>query len=140
VLPAANANATFFDARISGKLKGAMPPTTPNGRRITIAAGHPEFKGRYVAGLEETRRFGKRPDLLLFPSDAAIEADVSERSQAQTDSLVKEAVAAIEVRSSKYDALTYISVRKQQRASGKSTGRETPSFTVKVEDLVIVYR
>src|SRR5450759_3556916 len=31
-------------------------------------------------------------------------------------------------------------VRKQQRAAGKTTARETPSFTVKVEDLVIVYR
>ena len=36
VLPAANASATFFVARIRGKLKGAMPATTPNGRRIAI--------------------------------------------------------------------------------------------------------
>lgn len=105
-----------------------------------IAAGHPEFKARYLAGQEETRRFGKRPDLLLYPADAAIAADVSERSHADSESLVKQAVAAVEVRSSKFDALTYIAVRKLQRASGKTTGRETPSFTVKVEDLVIVYR
>ena len=31
-------------------------------------------------------------------------------------------------------------VRQQQRAAGKTTARETPSFTVKVEDLLIVYR
>ena len=31
-------------------------------------------------------------------------------------------------------------VRQQQRAAGKTTARATPSFTVKVEDLVIVYR
>ena len=105
-----------------------------------IAAGHPEFKTRYLAGLEETRRFGKRPDLLLFLVGTAVDADVSERSHADTDSLVKNAVAAVEVRSSKFDALTYIAVRKRQRDSGKKTGRETPSFTVKVEDLVIVYR
>ncbi len=105
-----------------------------------IAAGHPEFKARYLAGLEETRRFGKRPDLLLFPASSAVDADVSERSHADTESLVKQAVAAAEVRSSKFEALTYIAVRKRQRDSGKSTGRETPSFTVKVEDLVIVYR
>jgi len=105
-----------------------------------IAAGHPEFKTRYLAGLEETRRFGKRPDLLLFLVGTAVDADVSERSHADTDSLVKNAVAAVEVRSSKFDALTYIAVRKRQRHSGKRTGRETPSFTVKVEDLVIVYR
>jgi hypothetical protein len=53
---------------------------------------------------------------------------------------VRQAIAAVEVRSSKFDALTYMAIRKQQRAAGKTTGRETPSFTVKVEDLVIVYR
>jgi AccI restriction endonuclease len=105
-----------------------------------IAAGHPEFKARYLAGLEETRRFGKRPDLLLFAAGAPVEADVSGRSHADTESLVNQAVAAIEVRSSKFEALTYIAVRKRQRDAGKSTGRETPSFTVKVEDFVIVYR
>ena len=106
-----------------------------------IAAGHPEFKARYLAGIEETRRFGKRPDLLLFLSvDASVDADVSERSHADTESLVKEAIAAVEVRSSKFDALTYIAVRKRQREAGNAKGRETPSFTVKVEDLVIVYR
>ena len=31
-------------------------------------------------------------------------------------------------------------VRGQQRAAGKKVTRDTPSFTVKVEDLVIVYR
>jgi len=31
-----------------------------------------------------------------------------------------------------------MAVRKQQRETGKASGRDTPSFTVKVEDLVIV--
>jgi len=105
-----------------------------------IAAGHPEFKASYLAGLERTRQTGKRPDLLLFPASAAVAADLSTRSQAETEALVKQAIAAIEVRSSKFEALTYIAVRKSQRDAGKSSGRETPSFTVKVEDLVIVYR
>jgi AccI restriction endonuclease len=105
-----------------------------------VAAGHPEFKARYLAGIEETRRFGKRPDLLLFPTGVAVDADISERSHAETESLAKQAVAAVEVRSSKFEALRYMAVRKRQRESGKTAGRETPSFTVKVEDLVIVYR
>ena len=105
-----------------------------------IAAGHPEFKARYLAGLEETRRFGKRPDLLLVPAGSAIDADVSGHSHEDVEPLVKQAIAAVVVRSSKFEALTYIAVRKRQRASGNLTGRETPSFTVKVEDLVIVYR
>ena len=105
-----------------------------------IAAGHPGFKASYLAGLEGTRQFGKRPDLLLFPAKAAVATDLSAQSHAETESLVKQATAAIEVRSSKFEALTYMRVRQQQRAAGKTTARETPSFTVKVEDLIIVYR
>jgi hypothetical protein len=105
-----------------------------------VAAGHPDFKATYLAGIEETRRFGKRPDLLLFPAAYAVEADLSERKHMETEALVKQAVAAIEVRSSKFEALKYMAERQRQRETGNSTGRETPSFTVKVEDLVIVYR
>ena len=105
-----------------------------------IAAGHPHFKASYLAGLEQTRLFGKRPDLLLFPNELSVDADLSLRNHAETDALVKRAIAAIEVRSSKFEALTYMAVRKRQRDAGKTSARETPSFTVKVEDLVIVYR
>lgn len=105
-----------------------------------IAAGHPDFKASYLAGVEETRRFGKRPDLLLFPASFAVEADLSECQHTETEMSVKQAVAAIEVRSSKFEALKYMAERQRQRETGNSTGRETPSFTVKVEDLVIVYR
>ena len=105
-----------------------------------IAAGHPDFKAAYLAGLEQTRQFGKRPDLLLFPAESKVAPDLSALGQADTDSQVKRAVAAIEVRSSKFEALTYMAIRKRQRDAGRTTGRETPSFTVKVEDLVIVYR
>jgi hypothetical protein len=105
-----------------------------------IAAGHPEFKASYLAGLEQTRQFGKRPDLLLFLATGSVDADLSSRSYVETEVLVKQAVAAVEVRSSKFEALTYMAVRKRQREAGKTAARETPSFTVKVEDLVIVYR
>ena len=37
-----------------------------------IAAGHPDFKASYLAGIEGTRRYGKRPDLLLFPASIAV--------------------------------------------------------------------
>jgi len=105
-----------------------------------IAAGHPEFRSSYLAGLEGTRQFGKRPDLLLFSTTATVAADLSAQSHIETEALVKQAMAAVEVRSSKFEALTYMKVRKEQRAAGKTKARETPSFTVKVEDLVIVYR
>ena len=132
----------WAERMLSAALLAALPEwkVAQYGNTDRIAAGHPEFKGRYLAGLEETRLFGKRPDLLLFPAGFAVETDLSERGHAETETTVKQAAAAIEVRSSKFEALTYMAVRKQKRAAGKNAARETPSFTVKVEDLIIVYR
>ena len=113
---------------------------TQYGNTDRIAAGHPEFKARYLAGVEETRRFGKRPDLLILPAHVEAPEDISELNHDESDVIVRQALASIEVRSSKFEALTYMRVRKQQRESGNKTARETPSFTVKVEDLNIVYR
>ena len=113
---------------------------TQYGNTDRIAAGHPEFKARYLAGVEETRRFGKRPDLLILPAHVDAPEDISELNHDESDVVVRQALASIEVRSSKFEALTYMRVRKQQRESGNKTARETPSFTVKVEDLNIVYR
>ena len=113
---------------------------TQYGNTDRIAAGHPEFKARYIAGVEETRRFGKRPDLLILPAHVDAPEDISELNHDESDVIVRQALASIEVRSSKFEALTYMRVRQQQRDSGNKTARETPSFTVKVEDLIIVYR
>lgn len=110
------------------------------GETNRIAAGHPHFRAAYLDGLEQTRRFGKRPDLLVFPAVMARGADLSACSHVETQALVRRAVAAVEVRSSKFEALTYMNVRDRQRQAGRITGRQTPSFTVKVEDLVTVYR
>lgn len=132
----------WAERMLTGALAAAFPEwkVCQYGSTDRIAAGHPEFKARYLAGLEETRRFGKRPDLLLFPASTPVAADLSEQSHAETEALVQKAIAAVEVRSSKFEALKYMAVRKQQRENGKVSGRDTPSFTVKVEDLVIVYR
>lgn len=110
------------------------------GNTDRVAAGHPDFKARYLAGLEQTRSYGKRPDLLILPQDVAVSDDISELPQAESDTLVARALASVEVRSSKFDALTYMRVRQEQKKGGKKTTRESPSFTVKVEDLIIVYR
>ena len=132
----------WAERMLTSAIFAALPEfgVTQYGNTDRIAAGHPEFKARYLAGLEETRIFGKQPDLLLFSATAAVDTDLSERTHSETESLVKRAVAAIEVRSSKFDALRYMAARQKQRDDGNKTGRETPSFTVKVEDLVIVYR
>ena len=73
-----------------------------------IAAGHPDFKSAYLAGLKERASSENAPTLLLFPAKAAVAADLSEQSHADTESLVKQAIAAMEVRSSKFEALTYM--------------------------------
>ena len=132
----------WAEKMLSEALAAAFPDMkiVQYGYTDSISAGHPDFKDRYPGGLEETRMFGKRPDLLLFPKASSVNADLSEHSHAETEAAVKQSFAAIEVRSSKFDALTYMAVRQKQREDGTSSGREAPSFTVKVEDLIIVYR
>jgi hypothetical protein len=132
----------WAEAMLSIAVRATFPDwkVAQYGNTDRIAAGHPDFKARYLAGMEETRRYGKRPDLLIMQHDAASPDDLSELGHDESDLLVRQAISSIEVRSSKFEALTYMRVRQQQRASGNKTVRETPSFTVKVEDLIIVYR
>ena len=132
----------WAEKRLSLALRSAFSnwKITQYGNTDRIAAGHPEFKARYLAGVEETRQFGKRPDLLILPAQVDAPEDISELNHDESDVIVRLALASIEVRSSKFEALTYMRVRQQQRDSGNKTARETPSFTVKVEDLNIVYR
>jgi hypothetical protein len=132
----------WAETRLSDSIRQALPEwsVTQYGNTDRIAAGEAGFKERYLSGVEETRRFGKRPDLLLFPSGIKMAEDISGIVHAESEPLVRQAAASIEVRSSKFEALRYMAVRKQQRESGTTGGRETPSFTVKVEDLIIVYR
>jgi hypothetical protein len=113
---------------------------TKYGNSESMAAGEPGFKAFYLASLDEVRNYGKRPDLLIFPKNLNIPDDIATQPFATVDPLVKDSIGALEVRSSKYEALTYMAVRAQEKAAGRSTGREAPSFTVKVEDLKVVYR
>lgn len=116
------------------------------GQSDSIAAGDEGFKEFYLKQLEQVRTHGKRPDLLVLPSDAEIKKheghDISILPLDSSDLFVNNALASIEVRSSKVEALRYMEVRRHDKELGKSTSstRETPSFTVKTEDLVIVYR
>jgi AccI restriction endonuclease len=106
-----------------------------------ISAGDEVFKDYYLAELEATRVFGKRPDLLLYSSEATpSEDEFKEKTVVETETLAGRASAAIEVRSSKFKALQYMRIRKMEREAGIKVDRSCPSFTVKVEDLIIVYR
>jgi len=105
-----------------------------------IAAGEDGFKEFYLEGMEEVRKYGKRPDLLIFPQKVLGEDNVTNLPFEEIDPYVAQAIGSLEVRSSKFEAHTYIQTRKRQRTAGKRVSQDTPSFTVKVEDLRIVYR
>ncbi len=147
-----DANSNFLGNRALGDwaesiLKNVIESTLPTYRAIhygdsnQIAAGEPGFKDYYLAELEATRVFGKRPDLLLFSEETAPPDNVfAGNSVAATATTARRAKIAIEVRSSKFRALQYMRVREDERMAGIKVDRSCPSFTVKVEDLIIVYR
>ena len=109
------------------------------GEADTIAAGDDGFRDFYLSRMESVRRFGKRPDLLLF-DERICPANVAAEPTAALLDVARRARAAIEVRSSKVEAQLYIAAREAEIRQGKRGGRVCPSFTVKVEDLIIVYR
>ena len=147
-----DANSNFLGNRATGDwaesaLKGLLTESSFDLRPIhygdtgEISAGDDAFKDYYLAELEATRVFGKRPDLLLYTSEATPSKDeFRDKTVAMTQTLACRATAAIEVRSSKFKALQYMSVRELEREAGIKVDRSCPSFTVKVEDLIIVYR
>lgn len=106
----------------------------------SVAAGEPGFKQNYTTGLIQVCKYGKRPDLLIMPQHVKCETRTSTSDPDELMELGKCADFSIEVRSSKFEALKYMEVRAQQRTEGNKAGREAPSFTVKVEDLKLVYR
>ena len=110
------------------------------GNSDRMAAGEAGFREFYLGAVEDVRKFGKRPDLLIVPDTYQGPADVSDRPTEALRALVATALAAVEVRSSKFEALRYARVREDDRRAGKAGARDSQSFTVKVEDLRIVYR
>ena len=111
------------------------------GASDNIQAGDPGFKEFYLAQNEEVRVRGKRPDLLLFDSGSAVPSSITAMASAAREAHAQPAVASIEVRSSKYHALQYAATKsKRNRKSGQVLDSDHLSFTVKVEDLAILYR
>jgi hypothetical protein len=110
------------------------------GETDKISAGEDGFPEFYRTRLNDVRVYGKRPDLLVFDNSIDCRKDISSLKTKDVIETVKKADFSIEVRSSKFEAIKYMEVRKSEKESGKNGGRDTPSFTVKVEDLKIVYR
>lgn len=94
-----------------------------------IAAGDEGFKDYYLGELEATRVFGKRPDLLLYsPESALMGNEFKESSLTETEAFARQAVAAVEVRSSKFKALNTC-------VFGSRNGKREPKWTAYVRHL-----
>ena len=104
-------------------------------------AGEPGFKEEYTKGILDTCDWGKRADLLLVPAGAGIPDDLTGIETADTKKIVSDSVGAIEVRSSRTEALRYIAYQEARKAAGvKGIASTVPNFTVKIEDLMKIYR
>jgi hypothetical protein len=127
---------------LANSISDAQPAWTVShyGNAQRIAAGENGFKEFYLSVMEEVRLYGKRPDILVFDKALGVSGDITSLSVQEADEIVPKALAAIEVRSSKFEALRYMRVRREDKTAGGTASRQTPSFTVKVEDLRIVYR
>lgn len=128
---------------LAESIRNAMPEYTAvhYGESDRIAAGDEGFKEFYTQRLEAVHRYGKRPDLLVMPKDIGCDQDISSIKTPDLIDIVNNSSFSIEVRSSKFEALTYISVRdKEYKETGRKPSQLAPNFTIKVEDLLVVYR
>ncbi|WP_062350155.1 AccI family restriction endonuclease [Bacillus kwashiorkori] len=72
------------------------------GKNDDKVAGEDGFNEFYYNYQEELRKIGKRPDLLIYESGAVANDDISRKSPADIDNIVKQAKAGFEVRSSSF--------------------------------------
>ncbi len=128
---------------LSRALTKGLPAThvVKYGDSDATAAGEEGFKEQYLKAKEDTRIYGKRPDLLLFKDNISVKSDITDLPREVADDFARKAELGIEVRSSKQQALKYMAVKREDGLTkGKAAGKIGLSFTVKVEDLKIVYR
>src|SRR3989304_3895933 len=96
-----------------------------------LVAGDEGFKGMFQDYHAEIKTIGKRPDLLIFDERTVdslhLPDDISEVESSQLTNIAKEAIAGLEVRSSKYLAAQYRAVKQKEQ-----------SFTPKLEDIPII--
>jgi len=114
---------------------------THYGASDEIDSADPAFAEFFREQTLYVRNNGKRPDLLIGLSPQNWPERIGQMTADKRDAYIAQASACIEVRSSKYKALKYMQVKAERKAAkAKSVGQMTPNFTVKIEDLVILYR
>ena len=58
----------------------------------SLAAGEPGFKENYLRAKEETRRWGKRPDVLIFPAGTVVPSDLTALSREEADDFAEDSI------------------------------------------------
>jgi hypothetical protein len=105
-----------------------------------IIAGEDGFKEHYTKGVTDTCKYGKRADLLIVDRDSILADDVSNIETPDLMNDVAHCLGAIEVRSSRMESKVHAAYVAGQLAAGKKVATPELNFTVKVEDLIKVYR
>jgi hypothetical protein len=111
----------------------------PFGYNSKIMAEDENFREEYIAGIIDTSKYGKRADLLLFESSADVPDDLTGLDSNAVRQFIPPCLGALEVRSSRLDAQTYMAYQRERKEEGKKPTFMEPNFTVKVEDLVKVF-
>jgi hypothetical protein len=151
IRPPTDANSEFLANRAMGDwaegllasaLRRCRFGVTHYGEADDLQAGDAGFRAFYEARVQEVRLYGKRPDLLVFAPGVEVPHSIAGLPRDERDAWVPRARAAVEVRSSKFKALRYMQAKAGRRLTGSksSVGKLCPSFTIKVEDLAILYR
>lgn len=129
-----------------GSLCAALNEALPEHRAVAygfsskIIAGEEGFQEHYVKGVRDTCRYGKRADLLIVKRNSPLPPDVSHMETADLIDAVAESLGALEVRSSRMESKIHAAYVAAQLAAGKKVSTPELNFTVKVEDLIKVYR
>lgn len=127
-------------------LAAALNEALPSHRAVAygfsskIIAGEDGFKEHYVKGITDTCLFGKRADLLIVDRDCSLPDDISNLETVDLSGDVAASMGAIEVRSSRMESKVHAEYVVSQLAAGKKVSTPELNFTVKVEDLIKVYR
>ncbi|MCA3560694.1 MAG: AccI family restriction endonuclease [Aestuariivirga sp.] len=105
-----------------------------------IIAGEEGFDEHYRKGIKDTCKYGKRADLLIVRNDCSLANDVSNLDTGELAGEVGKSLGAIEVRSSRMESKVHAKYVAVQLAAGRKVTTPELNFTVKVEDLIKVYR
>jgi len=129
-----------------GVLAAALNAALPDHRAVhygfssKIIAGEEGFKEHYTKGVTDTCKHGKRADLLIVDRTSPLAVDVSHIETPDLAADVAKSLGAIEVRSSRMESKVHAKYVATQLAAGKKVSTPELNFTVKVEDLIKVYR